>query len=853
MQSDVKQKNASIGAALAEFCCTCLYREALLQGQRAVPGESIIEAQSNLWLSTVLRSIGDAVIACDGEGRVVFMNGVAETLTGWTEEQAKGLPLSDIFHIVNESTREQVENPVDKVRRLGSIVGLANHTLLLRRDHSEISIDDSGAPIFAEDGSLSGIVMIFRDITERRRAERNLELLSASGAALASTLDVTTTLKSVAQLCIQSFCDFCYFDLIGPDGALQRTAWQHRDPAKLEVLERATRFRPAPGNTSHPVTRAASEGRPLLVPRVTEDYMAAIALNDEHHAAMRELNVHSLISIPLQSGSEQLGVLTFCRTIHPNPFDTADVNVGEELGRRVSAAIMNGRLYRTLATREDSLRLALQAGKIGIWELHPPTGTLLWSPRCSEIFGVPHEEAMTLRKFFNVLHPDDRAKTEEAVKKAFDPDGSGDYDIEYRAVHSTGETRWVHAMGRAFFERSKLGDSKSEMVATRFVGMVLDVTEARQAEASIRASEARFRTLIDNASVGILIGDMEGAISYANPALLKLLGYTRDDVREGKVRWDKLTPAEFAERDQRAVQQLSATGTCEPYEKAFLNAEGKPVPLLLGATMIGAGIRAEKNRAGNEVAVFLTDLTGLRQTETALRESEKLAAVGRLAGSIAHEINNPLEAVTNLLYLVGNQVTELPLKQLVATAQEELARVSHIVTHTLRFHRQATRPTSTLAASVLESVLALYRGRIVNADVKVETRYRAAKPLLCYEGEIRQVLANLVGNALDASSRGGRLMLREREGTDWKSSRKGVWITIADTGSGMNEETRRKAFKAFFTTKGIGGTGLGLWISEEIVQRHGGYMKVRSRSAKEKMGSRGSGTVFMMFLPYEIA
>jgi PAS domain S-box-containing protein len=791
------------------------------------------------------------VIACDGDGQVVFMNGVAETLTGWTEDQAKGLPLSDIFHIVNEATRQQVENPVEKVRRLGSIVGLANHTMLLRRDGSEISIDDSGAPIFAEDGSLSGIVMIFRDITERRRAERNLELLSASGAVLATALDVTTTLKSVAQLCIQSFCDFCYFDLIGPDGLLQRTTRLHRDPSKQAVLERASRSRPPFDDAKHPVTAAMMQAKSLLVERVTAEYLANIALNEDHHKAIRELNFHTLLSIPLQSGSEQLGVLTFCRTTQPNPFDRSDVNVGEELGRRVSAAIMNGWLYRTLATREDSLRLALQAGKIGIWELHPPTGTLLWSPRCSEIFGVPHEQAMNLRKFLDVLHPDDRTKTEDAVQKAFDPDGSGEYDIEYRAVHASGEVRWVHAMGRAFFEKSNLGDSQSEMVATRFVGMVLDVTEAREAEASIRASEARFRTLIDNASIGILIGDMHGAVSYANPALLKLLGYTVDDVKNGRIRWDKLTPVEYAERDQKAMQQLKASGTCEPYEKAFLDAGGKPVPLLLGATMISAG-SGKTQAVGDEVAVFLTDLSGLRQTETALRESEKLAAVGRLAGSIAHEINNPLEAVTNLLYLVGNQVTDLPLKQLVATAQEELARVSHMVTHTLRFHRQATRPTATLAASVMESVLALYRGRIVNADVKVETRYRAAKPLLCYEGEIRQVLANLVGNALDASSRGGRLMFREREGTDWKSGTKGVWVTIADTGSGMNDETRRKAFKAFFTTKGIGGTGLGLWISEEIVQRHGGHMKVRSRPAKEKTGSTKSGTVFMMFLPYEM-
>ena len=597
--------------------------------------------------------------------------------------------------------------------------------------------------------------------------------------------------------------------------------------------------------------QAMAAGKALLVGTVTEAWLQKVAVSAEHLTAMRELKFHSLLSIPLQSGSEDLGVLTFCRTTTRQALDDDAMRVAEELGRRISAAIMNGRLYRTLETREDSLRMALQAGKIGIWEYQPLAGKLIWSPRVREIFGVGPEETIDIERNFSMIYPPDREATSVAMLKALDPAGDGNYDVEFRAVRPTGEIRTVSAKGRAFFEKSSVSaEGSDELVATRFVGMVLDVTEARQAEASIRASEARFRALIEHASVGILIGDLQGGISYVNPSLLKLLGYASDDIEQGRIRWDNLTPPEFADRDQKAIRELTEFGTCQPYEKSFLDAQGRPVPLLLGATMIGAPPDADGKPgvARKEVAVFVTDLTGLRQTETALRESEKLAAVGRLAGSIAHEINNPLEAVTNLLYLINNEVRELGLKQMVATAQEELERVSHIVTHTLRFHRQATKPTMARMSVLLDSVLALYRGRISNVDVKVETRFREAAALRCYEGEIRQVLANLIGNALDASARGGRLLLREREATDWQTGRAGVVVTVADTGCGMDAETLQKAFKAFYTTKGIGGTGLGLWISEEIVEKHHGFMRVRSRMGE----GAGTGTVFMMFLPHQM-
>ncbi len=186
------------------------------------------------------------------------MNPVAESLTGWSESEALDCPLSGIFRIIHEESRTPVESPVDKVRRLGTVVGLANHTLLLRRDGTELSIDDSGAPIHDASGALTGIVLIFRDITARRRAERNLELLSDSGRTLARSTDFHSTLENIARLAIRTFSDFCYFDLIRDDGSIERAVRLHRDPSPAGHPRASLSFHPPlhPGSSRPPSHRA---------------------------------------------------------------------------------------------------------------------------------------------------------------------------------------------------------------------------------------------------------------------------------------------------------------------------------------------------------------------------------------------------------------------------------------------------------------------------------------------------------------------------------------------------------------------------------------------------------------------
>lgn len=509
-----------------------IYQTVLDMTQSIVAGRQLraSEARAN----RILESIGDAVIVTDGAGNITRMNAVAERLTQWDFAAANGRPLPEIFQIVHETTRGSVEDPVDKVRRLQGVVGLANHTVLISRDGHETQIDDSAAPILDDRGELTGVVLVFRDVEERRTLERQTE------------------------------------------------------------------------------------------------------------AAHQEL-----------------------RTTH------------------------------------EKLQLAMEFTGQGSFSYDATTGLLSGDPVVQELFQQA-EPANLPEDWIARVHQDDQQRVATDFAAAIT--GERPYNIEHRVVRSDG-VRWIQA-------RAKL-----------------------------------------------------------------------------------------------------------------LSKAGEPVVM--------TGISE--------------DITLRKQQSDALRQTEKLAAVGKLAASIAHEINNPLESVTNLLYLARGSSDLQEVQAYLDTADRELRRVSVISSQTLRFHKQSSSPRALTCDELFENVLSIYQGRLVNSRIHVERRKRATEAITCFDGEIRQVLNNLVGNAIDAMHPdGGRLLLRSRNAHDWRSGRKGIVMTVADTGTGMTSGVAAKLFEAFYTTKGIGGTGLGLWVSKEIVDRHGGRLAFRSNQS-----SRGSGTVFTLFLPSE--
>jgi signal transduction histidine kinase len=234
------------------------------------------------------------------------------------------------------------------------------------------------------------------------------------------------------------------------------------------------------------------------------------------------------------------------------------------------------------------------------------------------------------------------------------------------------------------------------------------------------------------------------------------------------------------------------------------------------------------------------------KAEEALRKSEKLAVAGRFAASIAHEINNPLESVVNLLYLISKSSLLEESFKYTELAMSELARVSEIVTKTLKFHRQQTKPDVVQITEIVESALGLYHRRLISAQIVIERDFRKCQTITGMAGELRQVIVNLVGNAMDAMAfSGGTIKLRITNTREYSNGmRPGIRLTIADTGSGIHPEIKKKLFEPFVSTKGDTGTGLGLWVCRGIIQKHGGTIQVKS-----SVIFPATGTVFSVFLP----
>jgi PAS domain S-box-containing protein len=622
-----------------------------------VSGEVIAIRQlreSEARASRILQSIGDAVIVTDAEACITRMNPVAETLTGWSEEEAKGRSLTEVFRIVDEATRQVVESPAEKVKRLGTIVGMANHTVLTAKDGSETHIDDSGAPIRNDEGELTGIVLVFRDINVRRAAERERDSVTEQ---LNQVLECTTD----AIISVDRNWHIAYTN--GPARAI------------VEPIE----IFPGKGFwESFPA--AVYEGSPYV---------------EHYNRAMNN-------GIAGQFEAHYTGPLNIWVQVNVRPSRDGIVIFFRDVTEEKRAAVLLQDTAEALKESEEELRWTIKLSPQVPWTADVEGRVLDFGDNWLLLTGLTREQALG-GGWAQAPHPDDLARMAEAWRHALSTDRP--YSVEHRIKTASGGYRWMRSSA-----------------------------------------------------------------------------FPRHDEAGATVKWYGVTE----------------------------------------------------------------DIEERKRAELALIQSEKLAAVGRLASSIAHEINNPLESVMNLIYLARKQAAVPEAEQLLDLADQEIRRVSVIANQTLRFHKQSSNPQAIRSSDLYSTVLTIYEGKLKNSRIEVRKRLRTEQPVVCFEGDIRQVLNNLIGNAIDAMPSGGRLSIRTREGRHWATARKGLVLTVADTGYGMSAETLPNIFNPFFTTKGLLGTGLGLWVSNEIVARHNGVLKARSTQREGR-----HGTVFTLFLPFE--
>jgi PAS domain S-box-containing protein len=619
-----------------------------------------------------------------------------------------------------------------------------------------------------------------------------------------------------------------------------------------------------------------------------------------------------------------------------------------------------GEVEVSLRERERELEEAHRIARLGTWKWVKATNVLTWSPEVYRIYGcdpaLPPPRGEATRR---LMTEKAWADITSALQRAFD--FGEPYEIDLEVLHPSGEPRWVQARG-------EVGERGADGAVTVLRGTVQDITERKLAEArlrhmteSLRETQSQFERLYDANLMGICYPDRHGAFFEGNEEFLRIVGYTRAELRAGLVRWDTMTPPEYADLDARHIAEAAKRGSCTPYEKEYIRKDGTRVPIVCGYALLEGSedeyigfisdltAQKEAERAitsqerrfrelaeslpellwesnaegavtyfnhnfriftgmdledvrGREIIelvhpedeartfakwhacvqsgepyenelrmrrhdgvyrTFLaravgarneqgeivrwlgtaTDIHDQKLAEEVVRRTEKLAAMGRLAASMAHEINNPLESVTNSLYLALQDAGLSPVtRTFLEMADKELRRVAHVTTQTLRFHRQSKLPAKEDLGALMDSAIALFEGRTGAMGVTVERDYRTTERLFCCGDEIRQVFANLASNALDASRTGGRIRARISKVRAWDEARtEGLRVSVGDTGHGIPVEVRGKIFEAFMTTKDATGTGLGLWVSAGIVQKHGGKIAMRSRV--------GRGTVFSVFLP----
>jgi PAS domain S-box-containing protein len=477
-----------------------------------------------------------------------------------------------------------------------------------------------------------------------------------------------------------------------------------------------------------------------------------------------------------------------------------------------------------LRISEERMRFTLEAANLGTWEWDMIRGTATSAlNREGSRERAPGPFHGTYNDFLLGIHPQDRPAVIDAVQKSIA--GDGKCRVEYRELREDGGSGWIESVGQVIYEHGH---------PTRMTGVCADITERKSAE----EAKLRLAAIVESSDDPIISKDLNGIITSWNAAANRMFGYSAEEAIGKSIMM--LIPPELQEEENVTLSRLRAGERIEHFETQRVRKNGERLEVSLTISPI-------KNSKGVVIGAskIARDITQRKRTEEALRISEKIASVGRLAATVAHEINNPLESVVNLVYLARTGADDPSrVMEYLSMAEEELARIAHLTKQTLGFYREQAGIAPVRTGELLRQLIFVLSPKARNKRVNIDLELINDPEIRLNAGEIRQLFANLLSNSIDACSLGGSIRVRVSRQFNHRLGCHGLRIAVADNGTGIKPADRERLFQPFFTTKKDVGTGLGLWVCKEIVDRHSGRITLRSDATPGR-----SWTVISVFLP----
>jgi PAS domain S-box-containing protein len=785
--------------------------------------------QQREWLRITLASIGDAVIATDREGRVTFLNSIAQKLTGWTLDDATGEQLQSIFTIVNEESRQPVESPVDKVLRNGIVVGLANHTVLISKDGTELPIDDSAAPIRNSSGDIIGVVLVFRGVTEQRRAEQ----LRDARLAVTQVLNQGANVQDAVVGVLRAVCEYLVWD-IGffwtvndeNEGLVCRASW-HRPNLAVGKFQSASwnfnfqRGQGLPG-------RVWDTSQPVWIPDVLKDK------NFPRLSAAAQVGFHSAFAYPVVIDKRVLGVIEFF-TKHTREPDAGLLEMMGTVAGSVGQFIERKTAEDELRRSEEELAEFFENASVGLHWVGPD-GTILRANKAElDMLGYSREEYVgSSIADFHV----DRDVISDILNKLKAGEKLSEYPARLRCKDGS--------IKDVLIDSSVLWN-EGQFIHTRC--LTRDVTERMRAEKGLAEARMQLDSALEAGAIVTWTWDIPNNRLFGDRKLASLFNLPLSDA-DGDLleRYIQSIHPDDAPIVISALDHSLETGEDYKADYRIMESNG-------AVRWVTARGRVECDASGKKVRMpgVLVDITERKQLEEELR-----LRVGQLAeadrrkdeflATLAHELRNPLAPIRNSLEILKmprveagaiEQTRDMMERQVhhLVRLVDDLLDVSRVMRGRIDLRKEQVELATVVARAVetVQSLIAM-QGHQLELSLPRESLLLDADPV-----RLAQLVGNLLTNSAKYTEANGHIWLSaRREGDD-------AVLRVSDDGIGIAPDMLPHVFELFVqadhaSTRAQGGLGIGLTLVKNLAQLHGGTIEAYSAGL-------GKGCEFTVRLP----